>query len=312
MSGSSVRKSSLRNGPRPGNRADKNANPIHTQADPFKSVSRRGDLWLLGNHRLLCGDSGDEADVDRLLAGEAVHLVNTDPPYNVNVQPRSNNAIAAGRSSFSRPKTRVRKHIELLAKDRVLVNDCVSDEDFRLLLLRWFGAIGRVLQPGRAFYIWGGYANSSKYPAAMQTSGLRFAQAIIWVKQPVPTRKDFMGAHEWCFYGWRQGAGHKYYGPRNATDVWQVKKVPWQRRIHLTEKPVELARRAIEYSTRPGEHVLDLFAGSGSTLAAAQETGRRAFLMEVDALYCDLIVDRWKSMTGERPRRERSGRVRLA
>jgi DNA modification methylase len=265
-------------------------------------------LWLLGDHRLLCGDSGDDKDVDRLLAGEAVHLVNTDPPYNVNVQPRTNNAIAAGRSSFGKPKSRYRKNIELRARDRVLVNDCVSDEEFARLLLAWFGTIGRVLDKGRAFYIWGGYANSSKYPAAMAASELRFAQAIIWVKQPVPTRKDFMGAHEWCFYGWRQGAGHEYYGPRNATDVWGVKKVPWQRRIHLTEKPVELARRAIEYSTHPGEHVLDLFAGSGSTLAAAQETGRRAFLMEVDALYCDLIVERWKALTGQHPRLERKRR----
>jgi DNA modification methylase len=142
----------------------------------------------------------------------------------------------------------------------------------------------------------------------MAASELYFSQAIIWVKQPVPTRKDFMGSHEWCFYGWRKGAGHKYYGPRNATDVWNVKKVPWQRRIHLTEKPVELARRAIEFSTLAGENVLDLFAGSGSTLSAAEVTGRRAFLMEIDTLYCDAIVERWKAMSGNRPRLERPKR----
>lgn len=296
-----LKKDRLKNGPKQGSRTERAANPTRNRPawELDEPITRRGDLWLLGEHRLLCGDSGDAADVDRLLDGSAVHLVNTDPPYNVNIQPRSNNAIAAGLSSIK--STRTKTCGKLRPRDRAIKNDCVSDEQFRCLLLSWFGTIGRVLDPGRAFYIWGGYANSAKYPHAMEASGLRFAQAIIWVKQPVPTRKDFMGAHEWCFYGWRKGAGHKYFGPRNATDVWNVKKVPWQRRIHLTEKPVELARRAIEYSTIPGEVVLDLFAGSGSTLAAAIETGRRACLMELDELYCDAIIERWHTATGGLP-----------
>jgi hypothetical protein len=100
----------------------------------------------------------------------------------------------------------------------------------------------------------------------------------------VLTRKDFMGNHEWCFYGWREGAAHRFYGPANATDVWSVRKVNPQSMVHLTEKPVELAVRALQYSSRAGEHVLDLLAGSGSTLIAAQQTGRRAFLLEIDPL----------------------------
>jgi hypothetical protein len=117
---------------------------------------------------------------------------------------------------------------------------------------------------------------------------------------PVLTRKDFMGNHEWCFYGWREGAAHQFYGPDNAVDVWSVKKVNPQNMVHLTEKPVELAVRAMLYSSRPGENVLDLFGGSGSTLIAAEHTGRRAFLMEIDPPYCDVIVQRWENLTGRK------------
>src|SRR5262249_54568352 len=125
-----------------------------------------------------------------------------------------------------------------------------------------------------------------------------------WVKEhPVLTRKDFLGNHEWCFYGWREGAAHRFFGPNNATDVWSIKKVNPQSMVHLTEKPVELAARALQYSSRPGENVLDLFAGSGSTLIAAEQTGRRSFLMEIDALYCDVIVQRWERFTGKKAKR---------
>jgi DNA modification methylase len=122
---------------------------------------------------------------------------------------------------------------------------------------------------------------------------------IVWVKgHPVLTRKDFMGNHEWAFYGWREGAAHRWFGPNNATDVWEVKKINPQSMVHLTQKPTELATRAIEFSSRPGENVLDLFGGSGSTLIAAEQTGRKAFLMELDPLYCDVIVERWERFTG--------------
>jgi DNA methylase len=158
--------------------------------------------------------------------------------------------------------------------------------------------MARVLSPGRAFYIWGGYANCANYPPVLKACELYFSQAIIWVKEhPVLTRKDFMGNHEWCFYGWREGAAHVFLGPNNAVDVWPIKKVNPQSMVHLTEKPVELAVRAMQYSSRAGENVLDLFGGSGSTLIAAQQTGRKAFLMEVDPLYCDVIVHRFEKFT---------------
>jgi DNA modification methylase len=280
---------------------------------PDEPITKPGDLWRLGKHRLLCADSSKAEDVDRLLDGAQVHLVNTDPPYNVRVEPRSNNAIAAGLSSFAGTTHHQQLDIErhpgkakptgrkLRAKDRPLANDFVSEEEFERLLDAWFGNVARVLLPGRAAYIWGGYANCANYPPVLKRVGLYFSQAIIWVKEhPVLTRKDFMGNHEWCFYSWREGAGHQFFGPNNATDVWSVKKVNPQNMIHLTQKPVELATRAIEYSSRPGEHVLDLFGGSGSTLIGAEQTGRKAFLMEIDPLYVDVIVQRYEEFSGHK------------
>ena len=113
-----------------------------------------------------------------------------------------------------------------------------------------------------------------------------------------------MGNHEWCFYGWRQGAAH-WFNPqiKNATDVWSIKKVNPASMVHLTEKPVELAVRALTYSSRPGKNVLDLFGGSGSTLIACEQTKRKAFLMELDALYCDVIVQRFENFTGLKAKR---------
>jgi DNA modification methylase len=109
-----------------------------------------------------------------------------------------------------------------------------------------------------------------------------------------------MGAFEIAFYGWKEGAAHLYLGPNNATDLWHVKKVNPQSMVHLTEKPVELAVRAINYSSRAGDNVLDLFGGSGSTLIACEQTGRKAYLMELDAPYCDVIVTRWEQFTGKK------------
>lgn len=351
---------------------------------PDKATTGTGDLYVLGDHRLLCGDASRPADIDTLMAGATAHLVNTDPPYNVRVEPRTANAIAAGLSSFGvtqhqafdlarGPVKGRRTTRKLRPRDRQLRNDYLPDAEFEKLLLAWFGEMARVLQPGRAFYIWGGYANVANYPPALAATGLRFSQTIIWVKHhPVLTRKDFMGNHEWCFYGWRAGAAHWFaFGLNNVpdvwdvaapggsgerpgqdkatdvgpglvleaasgarlyvspavppghhakleltdgadarlqagppSDVWHVHKVTPTKMVHLTEKPVELATRAMQCSTRAAEHVLDPFGGSGSTLIAAERAGRRCFMMELDQLYCDVIVQRWEAFTGRKAERQ--------
>ena len=303
--------------------------PDDVPLPPDEAVTQPGDLWILGNHRLLCGDSSNPEHLDRLLAGSPIHLVNTDPPYNVKVEPRSKNAIAAGLSSFTnvessatKPKNEANNQASIAsasatidaprqkmrAKDRPLANDFVSDEAFDQLLNDWFGNIARVLVPGGSFYIWGGYGNCGNYPPVLKKHDLYFSQSIIWVKEhPVMTRKNFLGNHEWSFFGWKLGAGHKFYGPKNITDVWSVKKVTPQSMEHLTQKPVELAVRAIQYSSLPGQNVLDLFGGSGSTLIGAEQTGRNAFLMELDCPYADVIVDRYQRFTGKQAILERTG-----
>jgi DNA modification methylase len=289
--------------------------PDEVPDPPAEATTRRGDIWILGNHRLMCGDSGSEDDLDRLVHGAVIDLVNMDPPYNVRCEPRSNNAIAAGNSSFKQThhqKLDLARHPEkahptakqMRAKDRPLENDFVTDEHFDDLLLAWFSNAARVLKAGGSFYIWGGYANLENYPGPLKEAGLYFSQGVIWDKQhPVLTRKDYMGAFEICFYGWKEGAAHHFYGPNNATDLWHLKKVNPQSMVHLTEKPVELAARAIEYSSQPGDNVLDLFGGSGSTLIGCEQTGRRGFLMEMDPWYCDVIVQRFEQFTGQKAER---------
>jgi ParB-like chromosome segregation protein Spo0J len=208
--------------------------PDEVPEPPDEPITRPGDLWILGNHRLLCGDSGKTEDVDRLLshgrdARATIQLVNTDPPYNVRVEPRSNNAIAAGLSSYPsaeelqggrkrrghhqamdvarHPEKAQATHRKLRAKDPPLENDFVSDDQFNRLLHAWFGQMARVLLPGHAAYIWGGYANCANYPPVLKAVGLYFSQAIIWDKEhPVLTRKDRMGSPvERVGFGWEWG-----------------------------------------------------------------------------------------------------------
>lgn len=240
-------------------------------------TTNTGDLWHIGPHRLLCGDSADPDDMRRLLNGSRIQLIHTDPPYNVCVQPQSKDTNSA--------------------KARKLEGDFISPLKFTQLLHWWFHNMTAPLEKGRSFYIWGGYSNMVNYLPLIRTTELFFSHAIIWVKNTsVFTRKDFMGKYEICFYGWKEGASHKWLGPNNITDVWEVANVPRQQMIHLTEKPIEIPLRAITYSSEEGENVLDIFGGSGSTLIAADQLKRNCFLMEIDPLYCDVIVNRCKGL----------------
>ena len=290
---------------------------------PDEATTQTGDVWILGRHRLMCGDSTIPDDMDRLVDGQTIHLVNTDPPYNVLVEPASGGAWTdhrppswksqEGLEADGIRKRKAPKTVEQTSvKGRRLQSDFLTDEQFDEKIRGWFSNIERVLMPGGTFYIWGGgypgdpsiKSNNESFPMILREVGLHFAQTIIWNKgYGVINRKDFMGQHEWCFYGWKKGEAHRFFGANNVTDVWDDKKVSGQQMVHLTEKPITMAAKSIEYSSRKGENVLDIFGGSGSTLMACEQLDRNGFLMEIDPLYCDVIVDRWESFTGGKAER---------
>ena len=256
---------------------DNSETPLKAETQPKNIITKPGDLWHIGNHRLLCGDSANPTDMKKLLSGAKMQMVHCDPPYNVCVQPQSKDKTSA--------------------KSRKLKGDFLPSSEFLNLLYMWFHHVSQALEPGNAFYIWGGYSNIVNYPSIIKSAGLYYSHGIVWVKDTsVFTRKDFMGKYEICFYGWKVGAPHKFFGPNNIPDVWEVPNIPRTQMIHLTEKPVEIPLRAIKCSSEEGDNVLDIFGGSGSTLIAADQLKRTCYLMEIDPWYCDVIVKRCKGL----------------
>jgi len=246
--------------------ADKEAGQI---VDP---VSRPGDIWLLGKHHLLCGDSTDIGQVARLMDGTRVKLVFTDPPWNVDYGGATN------------PKY----------KDRKILNDNMSTDDFYKFLLAAFKAMSSVSEPGAMLYC---VMSAQEWPtvhAALRDAGYHWSSTIIWYKDSfVLSRKDYMTQYEPIFYGWLSGTSALcHLADRKQSDVWEIAR-PKRSPDHPTTKPIALAARAIENSSRPGDPVLDLFGGSGTTLMAAEQTGRTAFLSELDPRYADCIAERY-------------------
>ena len=247
-------------------------------------VSRPGDVWVLGPHRLLCGDSTQAESYERLLEDEQVDMVFTDPPYNVNYA--------------NTPKDRLR------GKDRAILNDNLGNgfEQFltdalSLALVRCNGAV----------YVAMSSSELDTLQSAFRAAGGKWSTFIIWAKNTFTLgRADYQRQYEPILYGWREGATRHWCGDRDQGDVWQIKK-PHKNDLHPTMKPVELVERAIRNSSRPGDTVLDCFGGSGTTLIAAEKTGRRARLMELDPKYADVIVRRWEDWTGKQAVREEDG-----
>jgi len=241
-----------------------------------KSVSRSADLWELGPHRVLCGDSTDSAAVSQLMDGVEADLVFTDPPYNVAYE----------------GKTRRRLRIE---------NDSQSDEDFLAFLVRALDNAHGALREGGSLYICSsaGPTESVFRQAIEQVFQLR--QCIVWVKDSfVLGRQDYHWRHESILYGWKDGAGHHFVDDRTQDTVWEVPR-PKASRDHPTMKPVKLVERAIRNSSLRGGVVLDLFGGAGSTLIACERSARAGRLMEIDPRYVDVIVRRWSALTGKVP-----------
>ena len=254
-------------------------------ADGILVRCKPGDIWQLGEHRLMCGDSTDLETVKKLMGGGMADLLLTDPPYNVDYSSKNEYLNKYGKGN------RVQTDIE---------NDKMSDRDFSVLLDESFGNAATVLKSGGAFYVWTTQGHAQKDIAdALDRASLLFRQQIVWVKNNmVLGRMDYQGKHEPCFYGWKEGAGHYFKDSRSETTTIEEDK-PLQSKLHPTMKPVALFARLIENSTREGESVLDLFGGSGTTLIAAEQLKRRCYMMELDPHYCDVILARWETLTGK-------------
>jgi len=248
-------------------------------------VSQPGDVWLLGGHRLLCGDSTVAESYDRVLDGEPVDMVFTDPPYNVNY------------ANSAKDKMR--------GKDRAILNDNLGDGFYDFLLA--------ALTPTVAHCRGGIYVAMSSseldvLQAAFRAAGGKWSTFIIWAKNTFTLgRADYQRQYEPILYGWPEGAQRHWCGDRDQGDVWNIKK-PQKNDLHPTMKPVELVERAIRNSSRPGNVVLDPFGGSGTTLIAAEKSGRLARLIELDPKYADVIVRRWQDWTGKQATREADGK----
>lgn len=259
---------------------------------------RRGEIWQLGEHRLMCGDSTNRDDVIALMGGATADLLVTDPPYNVDYTGGTKDAMK-------------------------IMNDNLNTSEFVDFLTAAFMAAAEVMKEGAAFYCWHSSKTACEFQTALQDAGLLPHECLIWVKnQFVIGRQDYQWRHEPCFYGWKEGAGHYFIDARTLTTVMDptedmtkeqllqiVKDLtsitttiyedkPVRSEAHPTMKPLGLFKKLIRNSSRKRENVLDIFCGSGTTILAAEEMGRRAFGMELDPHFCDVIIERWEQATG--------------
>lgn len=240
---------------------------------------KRGEIWVLGEHRLMCGDSTKPEDMRKLLGGGEADLWLTDPPYNV--------AIVG----------KTKKHL-------TIENDSwANDDEFVEFLRKAFVTALDVLKPGCAFYVWFAQTQAENFLAAADKAGMTIRQTLIWAKSTFSLgRQDYQWKHEPCLYGWKDGASHRWFSDRKQTTVLEFEK-PARNAEHPTMKPVPLMAYEIRNSSRVGDTVLDSFGGSGSTLMACEQTGRKCVTMELDPHYCDVILKRWEDYIGQKAER---------
>lgn len=245
---------------------------------PEEPITRPGDLYVLGNHRLLCGDSTNVTDVERLMDGETADMVWTDPPYNV--------AYEGG-----------------TADKLTIENDQMDAAAFRQFLTDAFNSAFINAKAGSAIYVSHSDQEGYAFRGALEDSGWLYKQCLIWNKNSlVMGRQDYQWKHEPILYGWKPGAAHNWYSDRKQTTVFEFDR-PSRSAEHPTMKPVALVEYCIGNSSKAKDRVLDLFGGSGTTLIACEKTGRHARLMELDPRYCDVIVKRWEDATGKKAER---------
>ena len=267
------------------------ADEVEAEDDEMPEVvecrAKRGEIWQLGAHRIMCGDSTCREDVEKLVGGGFCDLLLTDPPYNV----------ALGQ--HMRPSEL--KQLHRRTDGLVIENDSWEDEDaFVQFLKSAFDNAMAALNPGAAFYIWHADNQRMNFLKACEQSGMTIRECLVWAKNTFALgRQDYQWRHEPCLYGWKDGAAHNWYSDRKQSTVLEFDK-PTANAEHPTMKPVGLMAYLIQNSTKRGDTVLDVFGGSGSALIACEETGRKCLSMELDPHYCDVIIARWEELTGEK------------
>ena len=242
---------------------------------PIEPKTKLGDIYILGNHRLMCGDSTSITDIEKLINGQPVDMTLTDPPYNVAYEGATKEKLT-------------------------IINDSMGNDEFRQFLRDAFVAADTVMKQGAVFYIWHADSEGYNFRGACSDAGWKVRQCLIWKKSSlVMGRQDYHWMHEPCLYGWKDGAAHLWSADRKQTTILEFNK-PSRNGEHPTMKPVELFEYQLLNNTKGGDIVLDSFGGSGTTLIAAEKHGRYARIMELDPKYCDVIVKRWEDFTGKK------------
>ena len=230
-----------------------------------------GDVFEIGQHRLICGDSTQTDTFEKLTEGVLADMVITDPPYNVNYQ----------------GGTKEKLKIE---------NDNMGDKQFYQFLYDFYTACAAYSKPGGAWYVWHADSEGANFRQAMKDAGIMVKQCLIWVKSSmVMGRQDYQWKHEPCLYGWKEGASHNWYSDRKQTTILEFAR-PNRNAEHPTMKPIELFSYQISNSSKQGDIVMDAFAGSGTTMVACEQLNRKAYVVEFDPRYCQVIVDRMKKL----------------
>ena len=249
---------------------------------PPEPKTKEGDVWILGKHRLMCGDSTSIDAVEKLMDGDKADLWITDPPYNVAYEGKTAEAMT-------------------------IKNDSMPDADFRQFLSDCYSAADANMKMGASFYIWYADRETYNFQGAARDVEWKVRQTLVWVKNSlVMSQQDYHWKHEPCLYGWKEGAAHSWYSDRKQTTTLDFNR-PTASKLHPTMKPIELFQYQIENSTKQGQNVLDSFGGSGTTMVACEKTNRKAYLMELDPKYCDVIINRWQTLTGKEAVLESTG-----
>jgi DNA modification methylase len=239
---------------------------------PKEPITKPGDLWILGRHRLACGDSTKAETFSLLMDGKLANLVVTDPPYNVNYEG------TAGK----------------------IKNDNMADQKFYQFLLEAFTLTEKAMAQDASIYVFHADTEGLNFRKAFLEAGFHLSGTCIWKKQSlVLGRSPYQWQHEPILFGWKKTGKHAWYSDRKQTTIWEFDK-PRKNADHPTMKPVSLCAKAIENSSKAGDIVLDLFGGSGSTLIACEQLNRTCYMMEIDPKYCDVIIKRWENFSGQK------------